>query len=216
MTVLSFDELNKLYDGKYNRKSMPYEQYFGEMDLTKEQKKERISFAEKFEEVMMFLFFLLLTFEEYGNAEESQDFIIEQVKQKYKDLVIDYTALDEYIEEYIDEFVEEVIKTTNNHSDEPYYKSEDRATLIAENEANSILNYVDYIKAIDNGFTKKKWKTELDNKVRRTHEPMEGKVIDISIPFVVGESLMLFPKDTSYGADAEELVNCRCTIEYIK
>lgn len=216
MAVLSFDELNKLYDGKYKRKSMPYEQYFGEMALTKEQKKERISFAEKFEEVMMFLFFLLLTFEEYGNAEESQDFIIEQVKQKYKDLAIDYTALDEYIEEYIDEFVEEVIKTTNNHSDEPYYKSEDRATLIAENEANSVLNYVDYIKAIDNGLTKKKWKTELDNKVRKTHEPMEGKVIDISIPFVVGESLMLFPKDTSYGADVEELVNCRCTVEYFK
>lgn len=216
MAVLSFDELNKLYDGKYNRKSMPYEQYFGEMDLTDKQKKERISFAEKFEEVMMFLFFLLVTFEEYGSLEESQDFIIEQVKQKYKDLAIDYTALDEYIEEYIDEFVEEVINTTNNHSDEPYYKSEDRAMLIAENEANSVLNYSDFIKAIDNGFTKKKWKTEQDIKVRHTHRPMEGKIIDISIPFVVGESLMLFPKDTSYGADAEEIVNCRCTIEYIK
>lgn len=216
MAVLSFDKLNKLYDGKYNRKSMPYEQYFGEMDLTDKQKKERISFAEKFEEVMMFLFFLLVTFEEYGSAEESQDFIVEQVKQKYKDLAIDYTALDEYIEEYIDEFVEEVINTTNNHSDEPYYKSEDRAMLIAENEANSVLNYSDFIKAIDNGFTKKKWKTEQDIKVRHTHRSMEGKIIDISIPFVVGESLMLFPKDTSYGADAEEIVNCRCTIEYIK
>lgn len=216
MAVLSFDELNKLYDGKYKRKSMPYEQYFGEMDLTKEQKKERISFSKKFEEVMMFLFFLLLTFEEYGNAEESQDFIIEQVKQKYKDLAIDYIALDEYIEEYIDEFVEEVIKTTNNHSDEPYYKSEDRATLIAENEANSVLNYVDYIKAIDNGFAKKKWKTKLDNRVRDTHEPMEGRIIDISVPFVVGESLMLFPKDTSYGAKLEEIAGCRCTVEYFK
>ena len=216
MAVLSFDELNKLYDGKYKRKSMPYEQYFGEMDLTDKQRKERINFAEKFEEVMMFLFFLLLTFEEYGSVEESQDFILQQVKQRYRDLVIDYVALDEYIEEYIDNFSEEVIKTTNNHSDDPYYKSEDRAKLIAENEANSVLNYSDFIKAMDKGFTKKKWKTELDIKVRHTHRPMEGKIIDINIPFVVGESLMMFPKDTTYGADAEEIVNCRCTIEYIK
>lgn len=215
MAVLSFDELNKLYDGKYNRKSMPYEQYFGEMDLSKKQKEERINFSKKFEEVMMFLFFLLLTVEEYGNK-SNQEFIVNEIKQKYKDLVEDYMVVDGYVEQYIDDFVREVIDVTNRHTDEPYFKSEDRAVLIAENEANSVLNYSDYVKAMNNGYTKKKWKTELDNKVRKTHIPLENRMVDIKTPFVVGESLMMFPKDTTYGADAEEIVNCRCTVEYIK
>lgn len=215
MAVLSFDELNKLYDGKYNRKSMPYEQYFGEMDLNKKQKEERISFSKKFEEVMMFLFFLLLTVEEYGNK-SNQEFIVNEIKQKYKDLVEDYMVVDGYVEQYIDDFVREVVDVTNRHTDEPYFKSEDRAVLIAENEANSVLNYSDYVKAMNNGYTKKKWKTELDNKVRKTHIPLENRMVDIKTPFVVGESLMMFPKDTTYGADAEEIVNCRCTVEYIK
>ena len=215
MAVLSFDELNKLHDGKYNRKSMPYEQYFGEMDLSKKQKEERINFSKKFEEVMMFLFFLLLTVEEYGNK-SNQEFIVDEIKQKYKDLVEDYMVVDGYVEQYIDDFVREVIDVTNRHTDEPYFKSEDRAVLIAENEANSVLNYSDYVKAMNNGYTKKKWKTELDNKVRKTHIPLENRMVDIKTPFVVGESLMMFPKDTTYGADAEEIVNCRCTVEYIK
>lgn len=215
MAVLSFDELNKLYDGKYNRKSMPYEQYFGEMDLTDKQKKERIDFSKKFEEVMMFLFFLILTVEEYGNK-SNQEFIVNEIEQKYKDLVEDYMVVDGYVEQYIDDFVREVIDVTNRHTDEPYFKSEDRAVLIAENEANSVLNYSDYVKAMNNGYTKKKWKTELDNKVRKTHIPLENRMVDIKTPFVVGESLMMFPKDTTYGADAEEIVNCRCTVEYIK
>lgn len=216
MAVLSFDQLNVLYKGRYKRKSIPYEEYFGEMDLDERQKGERVDFLNRFEEIMLFLFYLINAYEEYGDLEESQDFIIEQVKKKYKEIVIDYIALDEYVEEYIDNFSEDVLNTTKEHKKNPYYKSEDRAEFISENEANSILNYKDFIRAIDKGYTKKRWKTELDKKVRKTHEKMESRVIDISIPFVVGDSLMLFPKDTSYGASAEEIVNCRCTIEYIK
>lgn len=214
--VFSFDEINKIYDGKYKRKSIPYEQYFGEMDLSTEQEEERISFAKRFEELMMFLFFLLNAYEEYGDVEESIDFIIYTIKQRYKDIVIDYMALEEYIEEYIDEFVQDIVETTLKHKYEPYYTSEDRAVLTSENEANTILNYKDFIDAIQQGFTKKIWNTERDGNVRATHVPLEGKVLDISIPYVVGDSLMLFPKDTSYGASQKEIANCRCTITYLK
>lgn len=216
IVVFSFDEINKIYDGKYKRKSIPYEQYFGEMDLSTEQEEERISFAKRFEEVMMFLFFLLNAYEEYGDAEESIDFIIYTIKQRFKDVVIDYMALEEYIEEHIDEFVQDIVETTLKHKYEPYYTSEDRAVLTSENEANTILNYKDFIDAIQQGFTKKIWNTERDGNVRATHVPLEGKVLDISIPYVVGDSLMLFPKDTSYGASQEEIANCRCTITYLK
>lgn len=214
--VFSFDEINALYEGKYKRKSIPYEQYFGDMDLSEEQKEERISFAKKFEEIMMFLFFLLAAYEEYGTAEESIDFIVYTIKQRYKDVVAEYLNLEEYIEEHIEEFSQEIVETTLKHEYEPYYTSEDRAVLTSENEANTILNYKDFIDAIQQGFTKKVWNTEMDGNVRMSHVPLEGKVLDISTPYVVGDSLMLFPKDTSYGASQEEIANCRCTITYLK
>ena len=53
-----------------------------------------------------------------------------------------------------------------------------------------------------------------DRKERKTHLKIGGEVIAIDKAFVVGKSLMMFPKDESLGADPEEIVNCRCTIKY--
>lgn len=54
---IPFDELNQLSQlDKLKRKSMDYEEYFGEMDLEEEEKEERISLAEKME--IIFLFFV--------------------------------------------------------------------------------------------------------------------------------------------------------------
>lgn len=239
--IFSFHEINAIYKGKYKRKSIPYEQYFGDMDLSAKQKEKRVSLAKKIEEVILFLFILFDVYEEYGEVEEGIDFIVYSIKQKYIDTIKDFIALEEYVEEGIeeletddkeskqkeqdalwkyikehtDDFIEDYINTTSKHKYEPYYTSEDRAILTSENEANSILNAVEFIEAVfKNGFTKKMWNTEKDEIVRHSHALVEGVVLDINTPFIVGDSLMLFPKDTSYGASEQEVANCRCTITY--
>lgn len=216
MAVLSFDQLNVLYEGRYKRKSIPYEEYFGEMGLDEKQKEERVDFSNRFEEIMLFLFYLINAYEEYGMLENNLQQIISQTEEKYKQLAEEYSDLDEYVEDYIRDFARQIVETTKENMDKPYFLSEDRAVLVAENEANSILNYTEYLTAVEKGYTKKKWNTEMDKDVRKTHRKVESVVMDITEPYFVGDSLMLFPKDTSYGASAEEIVNCRCTIEYIK
>ena len=101
-----------------------------------------------------------------------------------------------------------------NLSDD-YYKSEDRAILIAENEANSNINYFDMKQAVEEGKTKKRWKTQRDKKVRETHKQIDGQEIDIEDAFLVGDSLMRFPKDIYYGASLEEIAGCRSVVEYL-
>lgn len=39
-------------------------------------------------------------------------------------------------------------------------------------------------------------------------------VIDIFEPFEVGNSLMMFPKDHSLGAQVKEIAGCRCSLKY--
>jgi hypothetical protein len=97
-----------------------------------------------------------------------------------------------------------------------WWTSPERALFTAENESNGVLNYSDYLKAVDNGYTKKKWITEKDNRVRKTHRPLNNQIIDIKKPFQVGNSLMMFPKDTSYFASEREIANCRCSVKYIR
>lgn len=104
---------------------------------------------------------------------------------------------------------------TNRVGDE-YMTSIDRAMNIAENEANSILNNEEYRSAIKNGCTKKKWISFGDERVRTDHADVDGEVVDIYKPFHVGGYLMMFPKDDSLGAGLEEIVNCRCSVEYLQ
>lgn len=214
MQVLMIDELNKLYDGEYNRRSVPYEEYFSEMDISKEEKEKRIDFSEKFEEVMMFLFYMLAMSEQYGY--NNVEYIKSQVVKKYEDVAKEYMSLDEYTNEYIRQFASETMEVTLRNSNDVYYTSQDRAMLIAENEANTILNYSQFIDAIEKGYTRKEWVAENDEKVRETHVRADNTIVGIEDAFLVGDSMLLFPKDTSYGASAEEIVNCRCTIKFHK
>lgn len=103
----------------------------------------------------------------------------------------------------------DVIKATSDS----WYLSQDRITYNAENEANTVLNYKDYTEA-RGIYTRKSWETEKDSRVRATHIPLEGEEIPINEYFVVGDSLMRFPRDLSMNPSAEEVVNCRCSVKY--
>ena len=91
--------------------------------------------------------------------------------------------------------------------------SKERANLIALNEANWIYNHEEFFEALGTKRTKT-WHTALDEKVRMTHIALEGVTIPVEEYFHVGASLMAFPLDTSMGASASEIVNCRCSVSY--
>lgn len=206
--IEDFEELNILQ----TRKSIPYDKYFGEMDLTKEQKEKRKSFAEKLDDVMLFIFalFSIMKANEYTNRE----YVRKQLYDRYMDVVSGFMTVDEYLNEYINQFSDNTIDTTILNIETPFFLSVDRAVLISENEANSVYNYQDFIQAILQGKTRKKWVDIRDNRERKTHREVGGKTIPIARAFDVGKYLMLFPHDLSMGAGMEEIANCRCTIKY--
>lgn len=217
--MTKFDELNRLSGVvplsaiTWKQRSMPYERYFGEMELTDEQKEERTQIAREFESMMLFLFSLLgvMTDYEYSNME----FVVGQVENRYIGVLGNYIEVDDYLRTYVREFAENTVNNTTDNSNNNYYMSEDRAVFVAENEANTVFNYSDNRKAIRSGATHKEWVAIRDKRTRDTHKEADGETIPIDEPFVVGSSLMDYPKDDSYGADPAEIVNCRCSVRYI-
>ena len=220
-TTLKFDNLNVL-DSKAVKKSdlkqkplaKPYREYFGVMFIEPEEMRSRIELAEEIEDVMLWVFAYWIVAAE---AEISKEELKQDAKDKLISVIAQHTKLDPYLEKHIDDVINEVVDTTEKHAEETdtdYWLSQDRAMLIAENEANAFENYVDYREARESGKTKKVWLTELDDKVRPTHEIAEGQTGDIDGLFLVGDSLMRFPMDTEYDADPSETVNCRCVCKY--
>lgn len=215
---MRLDELNKLYEYEelpdISSQEYIYENYFEEMDLSDGEKQKRISFAEKFEDSMLFIFALYLVMKKYNRMNEK--YLISQVQSKYSEIVSEYMETDKYMEDYIEEFSKETIDVTKRHDEEEYFISRDRAILLAENEANTSLNYRQYIDALKKGYKKKIWISERDKSVRVTHREADGMELPIERAFLVGDSLMNFPKDTSMGASSKEIIACRCTVKYLK
>lgn len=207
--ALQFDELNVLSE---NRRSEPYEEYFDKMSISDKQKRLRIAFSEKMEEVILFVLSLIETMVE--NEEVDQEYIENELSEQYLAIAAIYFAADDYIIDYARQFSHDVVQSTFDHIKEEYYLSRDRAMFISECEANTSLNYKEYKDAIKSGKKYKTWKDIRDTRERRTHLEVGGTTIPIKELFAVGDSLMLFPKDTSHGASSKEIVNCRCSIQY--
>ena len=208
MAVTTLDELNVL---GIKRKSMPYEQFFGEMDLPEEEKKRRQELAEQFEVIFLLMFAL------YWNehtVEELKAIIYEQ----YLTIATAHIGASiptAYITDHAAKIAEETVNVTEDRAEEDvYWTSEDRAIYIAENEANSVGNYEELMDAIANGMTLKTWVTMNDNRVRPTHKNVNFVTIDILEPFEVGDSQMMFPRDDSLGASSDEIAGCRCVAHY--
>lgn len=56
----------------------------------------------------------------------------------------------------------------------------------------------------------KTWSALLDNVTRATHVEADDQTVPQDDPFQVGNSLLLYPGDTSLGASLDEIINCRC------
>lgn len=219
-TQTNFDELNKLQssDETVKGKAIDYEQYFGEMELTDEQKEKRIALAKSLDDVFFFLFALINSELALGN-ELDAIYLISLTDNRLRDVLsefgIDKLGAYAYLSAYITKAVEDIVNATIKNKEDKYFTSDDRAKYIAENEANSIENYIELQEAIDNGFTKKMWVTMRDRKVRHSHTIVGGEVIGIYDTFKVGVSEMLAPKILISGQD-KECINCRCSLKYQK
>lgn len=216
MSVSSYDELNIRPD---NRRSEPYKEYFSKMSISDKEKQERIAFSEQMEEVVLYILALIETTIESG--ETKREYIQTQFYDKYLDVIASYMLIDTYIKQYANDITKQIIDTTferlsseDKSITDDYYLSNDRAMFISECEANSILNYRQYSKAVKSGKAKKKWIDVGDKRERKTHLEVGGITLPIGEPFSVGDSLLQFPKDTSLGASTDEIVNCRCSIQY--
>lgn len=216
MSISSYDELNIRPN---NRRSEPYKEYFSKMSISDKEKQERIAFSEQMEEVILYILALIETTIESG--ETNQEYIQTQFYDKYLDVIASYMLIDTYIKQYALDVTKQIIDATferfsaeDKSITDDYYLSNDRAMFISECEANSILNYRQYSKAVKAGKTKKKWIDVGDKRERKTHLEVGETILPIDDPFSVGDSLLQFPKDTSLGASADEIVNCRCSIQY--
>lgn len=220
--VATLDELNQLVGMD---RSEPFDRYFGTMRLSDEQKRVRIELAERLEDE--FVYCLALLYYSYPNINES---LISVIEQRYMDALINIGVIDRDAERIVLEtstelkaeyelqakkFAADTVSVTADHKDEAYYYSNDRARLLAEGEASTIFNMVDYDAAMIAGLYFKQWQTAGDTHVRETHEELEGVIKHIDEPFEVGAEMMMFPRDGSLGAGAEEIANCRCSVAYL-
>lgn len=207
---ITYEELNQMID---NPRSEPFDDYFGNMELPESEKKKRISLAEKLEDNFLPILIFLFTLKQYGRQINWEE-IRMRFEIGYRNAVQELISIDSQLDTYIKTFSYDVVDSTKRHDDDFYYYSVDRATLISENESNTSLSYEEFLNAINSGKTMKKWIDIRDKKERETHRKVGGTTKPITEPFLVGNSLMMFAKDWSMGAEAKEIISCRCTIKY--
>lgn len=209
------DELNNIQnDASVKIKSIPFEQYFGEMEISEEDKEKRIALAELFLYSISLILTLIRADKQMGIDAPNQQYASRLASRLISDceyaLGNDFSKVDI---SQLENVASEVVDATYRNIDNAYYVSNDRATYIAENEANSVQNAIELKQAIENGYKTKQWVTMRDKRVRHTHNNVDGEKIGIFDLFEVGDSFMLYPKDPN-GFD-EEIVNCRCSLKFL-
>ena len=90
-----------------------------------------------------------------------------------------------------------------------------RSRLIARTEIVTASNGAAVIQAKESGLIlNKEWVSARDNRVRRDHLQVNGKVVGIDDDFTVGTAKMSQPGDRRGGAS--ECCNCRCCCVFIE
>lgn len=58
----------------------------------------------------------------------------------------------------------------------------------------------------------KQWCTSGMDNVRPSHQLVDGLIVDENEPFSLPGGLLMYPHDSSMGADASEIINCACDV----
>ena len=204
-TNLTFDEVNSL-SREY------YEEYFGEIKaLDKDQIEDRVLLAMALEDRFLDVLSLI---EVRKNANEPYlSDAIDMFTMAF--LAVALRRIDDdHIRDTASQFGIDVALSTYRHPDEDYMTSIDRAINMAATESNAIMCYGELADAVKEGKTMKCWNTIIDGHEREWHHEVNQTVVPITEPFEVGGELRMYPLDTSLGASADNITNCRCTATY--
>ena len=209
----NFDSLNNISEFDFESYM---EEFFELMDIEDEQKEKRKEVAREMRSTLLLLF--ALCFATLKSGYDDYAFILTMFYDNIHDLAVKYSRNDEYIRQYAEKVSNDIFSITMLHNDplteDNYYFSDKRASMIAVNEANSIVNYDEFGDAIDSGYTMKTWHTMRDKRVRKEHSPLDGKTIPLEEMFEVGNSYLLFPRDEVNCDDLADISNCRCSLTY--
>lgn len=205
-TSLKFDELNSLSRDYY-------EEYFGEIKaLDADQKTDRVLIAMALEDRLLNVLSMIEIRKNRGEA-----FLGDSIDW----LTIAFLAVavrridDQAIHDAASRFGIEVALSTYKNQDRDYMFSADRAINMAATESNAIMCYGELADAVKEGKSLKRWVTIMDGREREWHGEVNGVLVPIDQPFEVGGELLMYPLDTSLGATADNIANCRCVAEYM-
>ena len=211
LSVTSFDELNQMVGYK---RSMPIDKYFDEMRISRQQKQLRKQLAERlqgeFDYIMAYLFYLQMNDAPVGKMD-----IVDEIMGRYQSAVGNLIPMDLYLTQRIAQTSLEVVDATYRHTDDPYFFSRDRSRLISENESNTLYSYDEFNEESLTARAKE-WLTIMDGKERDSHAEVNGVIIPIDEPFELQGGYADYPRDMSYGISDDEVINCRCSLRFIK
>lgn len=206
-SVLTFDEMNRL---GIERRSVPYRDWFNKINLPRYQIDSRVETAGKVEDAVMDWFYFLVLM--YADAGYFNTAIAANVLEQALLEAIPEAQTSPYLRRWVQATAEEITDSTARNWDDPYYLSQDRAAVIAENQSQTVNNYNEFEAAKGRGFRHKIWHGMMDSRERETHIESERQTVPIDEDFFVGEnSYFIVPAVPSdKGADPEEYINCRC------
>jgi len=87
----------------------------------------------------------------------------------------------------------------------------------AEHAKQAEFNYLNFHNATINGVNiadrkkQKMWMAILDDKTRPAHMEADGQIVDFDALYTVGGEKLMYPRDTTNGATAGNIINCRCS-----
>lgn len=213
MATMKIDQLNSPIEQVVeSRNVIPIDEFFDEMYLTESEKEERKDLAKNIYLILSAILAIIKANEVLNNPHDTEyykDYITSNLE-----IVFDNVFGSGSYRSLIENFANEFVDSTMRHIDTPYFTSDDRAIVNAEQQSNGVYNKKQYEDALASGKTHKQWVTMHDQRVRKSHIAADGQEVEIKKPFMVGDSELLFPCDESFGAHLKEICGCRCTCIY--
>ena len=217
MAVANFDQLNNLVlvpledIPEESRRSEPYEEYFDE-DFTEQEREDRIETARKLEEPVRdyLTLLMIMLWLDMDRMDDARDEFVQSLSEEN---IGD--------EDYRVGLADDLYDSTMRNQDDPWFFSEDRVYWVSENESQTVENAKDFALAKARGMTRKQWIGMADKRERKTHLALNDKILPIDALYDIGKAKGLYPKDTmspmsTLAEHPEEIINCRCRIEYLR
>jgi len=197
-TTLKIDELNVLDD---------VVEYFAPMGISDKQKEYRVKKAMECIGDFLFMLVWIETLNEHG-----QNVDWESELKKLNTKLSAHFGKD--AKDIVNSTTIDALDVTRRHPGEEYFFSKERAVNLGIGLASDVANEEDFNEAYVSGANFKTWHTIVDGRERESHLVLNGRTIPIDDTFVVGDSLMRFPRDLKYDPELDQVCNCRCWLTF--